>query len=72
MQKSFGICALPFTISISLDAENMAKEGYQSMPQDLIRFLKDGRKCWVKQGELSILSPIHYRVPKNVSAFEQQ
>ena len=26
------------------------------MLQNLIRFLKDGRKCWVKQGEFLILS----------------
>ena len=26
------------------------------MLQNLIRFLKDGRKCWVKQGKLFILT----------------
>ena len=26
------------------------------MPQNLIRFFKDGRKCWVKQGKLFILT----------------
>ena len=35
-----------------IDAENMANEGYQSMLQNLIRFLKNDRKCWVRQGEL--------------------
>ena len=54
MQKSsWNLC---FTVSISLDTEDMAKEGYQSMLQNLIRFLKDGRNGWVKQGELFALS----------------
>ena len=48
--------ALCFTFSISLDTENMAKEGYQSMLQNLIRSLKDGRNGWVNQGELFTLS----------------
>ena len=61
MQKSsWHLC---FTVSISLGAENMAKEGYQSMVQNLIIFLKDGRMCWVKQGELFILSLLQ-SVPK--------
>ena len=42
-------CAL--LSQISLDVENMANEGYHN----LTRFLKDGRKCWVKQGDLFIL-----------------
>ena len=55
MQKS--LWHLCFIVSISLDAENMAKEGYQSMLQNLIsKILKDGRMCLVKQGELFILS----------------
>ena len=54
MQKSlWNLC---FTVSISLYTENIAKEGYQSMLQNLIRFLKDGRNGWVKQGELFTLS----------------
>ena len=57
-RRAHEICA--FIISISLDRgggglaldENMTNEGYMSMPQNLIRFLKDDRRCWVKQREL--------------------
>ena len=54
IQKGSG--NLSFTVSISLDAENMENEGYRSILQDLIRFLKDVRKCWVKQKEIFILT----------------
>ena len=57
---------LCFTFSISLDAEKMAKDGYQN----LIRFLKDGRKGWVKQ---RVVYPQSINgCPKKVSAFDQQ
>ena len=53
MQESlWNLC---FTVSISLDTENI-EEGYQSMLQNLIRFLKDGRNGWMKQGELFTVS----------------
>ena len=42
----------------------MANEGHQSILQNLIRYLKDGIKCWVKQGELFILALLN-----NVAAF---
>ena len=45
-----------FTVSLSLDTENMAKEGYHSMLPNLNRILKDGRNGSVKQGELKTLS----------------
>ena len=54
MQKSsWNLC---FTVSISFDTGNMVKEGYQSMLQNLIIILKDGRNGWVKQGKLFTLS----------------
>ena len=34
----------------------MANKGYQRKLQNLIRFLKDDRKCRVKQGEVFILT----------------
>ena len=52
-KRTHGICALPSQFPLIL---NMAKEGYQSMLQNLSRFLKDGRNGWEKQGELFTLS----------------
>ena len=62
-RRAYGICALPS--QFPFDAGNMAKEGYQSMLENLIRFLKDGRMCLVKQGELFILSLLQ-GVPKSI------
>ena len=57
---------LYFTVSISLDAENMSNEGYQSTLQNLIRFLKMAEKYWVKQegggggGGEGVIYPVLY------------
>ena len=50
---SWNLC---FTVSNLLDPEKITNEGYQGMLQNLIRFFKDGRKCWVNLGELFILT----------------
>ena len=60
-QSSRNLC---FTVSISLDTENMAIEGYQSMLQSLVRSLEDGRNGWVKKGELFILTSLLPGIPE--------
>ena len=69
MQKN--LWYLCFIVSVSLGSESIAKEGYHIMLQNLIRFLKDGRKCWVKQREL-FSSSVTAGCPQKVLAFDQQ
>ena len=67
-----GSLNLCFTVSISLDAENRANEGYQSMLQNLIRLLKDGRRCWVKQEEFFTLTLLDKAVAFPVTLYNSE
>ena len=49
-----GIFALPSPFPLVL--ETWQKESSHSMLQNLVRFSKDCRKCWMKQGELFNIS----------------
>lgn len=37
------------------DAENISKDGYRSMLENLIQMFKDGHLSWIKQGEVFLL-----------------
>ena len=67
-RRAHGISAVPSKFPLII-TEKMAKEGYQSMLQNLIRFLKDGRKCWVK---LSCLPSVYYRVSQKSILFKSE
>ena len=37
------------------DASSIAKDGYKTMLENLIKMFKDGRYSWVRQGEVFLL-----------------
>ena len=55
---------LKFQPSISVeDAENISKDGYRSMLENLIQMFKDGHLSWMKQGKVFLLHLLDDMVP---------